>query len=138
MQPDPKFPSAKTALWRGLRKKCPHCGQGDIYIRWLKLHDHCAACGLRYVSNQGDLFGPLIFFDRVLFLIPFVVVFYFRLWNFNLPMLILAGTLMIFLLAYTMPHRNGVSLAFDYLIRRSNGDLTGIDFKKSKFNSDLP
>lgn len=30
-------------------------------------------------------------------------------------------------LRYTMPHRNGASLAFDYLIRRGNNDLAIVD-----------
>jgi len=118
-------PSVKTALWRGFQKKCPHCGEGDIYRRWLKMHDSCSGCGLRFVVNQGDLFGPLLFFDRVLFLVPFVTLFYFGLWHPDVTMFILSGGLMTFLLTYTMPHRNGASLAFDYLIRRANDDLTG-------------
>ncbi|MGH7976952.1 MAG: DUF983 domain-containing protein [Limisphaerales bacterium] len=121
-------PSVKTALWRGWRKKCSHCGEGAIYRRWLKLHDHCAVCGLHYLPDQGDLFGPLVFFDRALFLIPFIVLFYFRLWHPNLLLLILTGAAMTFALIYTMPHRNDVSLAFDYLIRRANGELTGQNF----------
>jgi len=76
------------------------------------------------LPNQGDLFGPLFFFDRALFLIPFIVLFYFRLWHPNLPLFIVSGVIMTFGLVYTMPHRNGLSLAFDYLMRRSNGELS--------------
>ena len=131
-----EHPSVKTALWRGWRKKCPHCGAGEIYRRWLKLHDHCAVCGLHYLSDQGDLFGPLIFFDRVLFLIPFIILFYFRLWHPGLLLFILAGTAMTFALVYTMPHRNGLSLAFDYLIRRANDDLAGGNFSAPEKSQD--
>ena len=120
-------PSSKTALWRGLRKKCPQCGQGPLYRGWLKLHEHCAVCGLHYLPNQGDLLGPLMFLDRLLFLIPFVVLFYFRLWHPNLAVFILTGGAMLFVLIYTMPNRNGASLAFDYLLRRANGELTSPD-----------
>ncbi|HEU5396030.1 MAG TPA: DUF983 domain-containing protein [Verrucomicrobiae bacterium] len=118
-----QHPSVKTALWRGWQRKCPHCGKGPIYRGWLKFQDQCPACGLRYLPDQGDLFGPLIFFDRVLFLIPFIVLFYFRLWHPNLFILLGTGAAMAFGLVYTMPHRNGLSLAFDYLMRRANGDL---------------
>ena len=88
-------------------------------------------CGLRFLPDQGDLFGPLIFFDRALFLIPFIVLFYFRLWHPNLFLFILTGALMTFALIYTMPNRNGLSLAFDYLVRRANGD---IDADKTDLN----
>jgi uncharacterized protein (DUF983 family) len=129
METGSDIPSIKTAIWRGWHKKCPHCGQGGMNRGWLKLHDRCAVCGLRFLPDQGDLFGPLIFFDRALFLIPFIVLFYFRLWHPNLFLFLLSGAIMIFGLIYTMPNRNGVSVAFDYLVRRANGD---IDLNKSK------
>jgi hypothetical protein len=30
---------------------------------------------------------------------------------------------MLFVMVYTLPNRNGVSVAFDYYIRRKSGDL---------------
>ena len=117
------IPELKTLIWRGWHKKCPHCGKGDLYQRWLRLYEHCPACGLLYLSSQGDLLGSLIFLDRVLFIIPLIVFFYFGLWNPNLPMLLLSGVTVMLLLIFTMPNRNGVSLAIDYLLRRKQGDL---------------
>ena len=119
-EPIPKF---KTLIWRGCHKKCPQCGQGDLYQGWIRLHVHCPVCGLKYLPDQGDLLGPLIFLDRVLFLIPMFVLFYFGVWHPKLIWFLLAGGTMMFLLIYTIPHRNGVSLAIDYLIRRKEGDL---------------
>lgn len=117
-----QMPGMRTLLSRGWRKRCPHCGEGDVYVRWLKLHEFCPKCGLRYLANQGDLFGPLVFFDRVLFLIPFIAVFYFRIWHPNLLLFLLAGGVMLYLLIFTMPNRNGMSLAFDYYLRRRGGE----------------
>ena len=113
-------PAFKTLLWRGCRKKCPQCGQGPLYRRWMKLHERCPVCGLQYLANQGDLFGMLLFVDRVLFLIPLVVLIYFRLWHPNQTVFFLFGGALIFVLVFTMPHRNGTSLAVDYWIRRRN------------------
>jgi uncharacterized protein (DUF983 family) len=120
VQPMPKL---GTLLWRGWRKKCPQCGQGGLYKRWMRLHDYCPVCGLKYLQSQGDLFGPLVLVDRVLFIIPLIVLFYFGVWHPGLAGLLLVGVTAIFLLIYTMPHRNGVSLAIDYFIRRKEGDL---------------
>ena len=126
--PPPRpLPDWKTLAARGWRKKCPRCGQGDIYLKWLKLRETCPACGLRYLANQGDLFGPLVFFDRFLFLIPFITVFYFRIWHPNLFLFLLSGGVMLYLLIFTMPNRNGVSLAFDYYMRCRSGDLADDD-----------
>jgi uncharacterized protein (DUF983 family) len=116
------LPKLKTLLWRGCRKKCPQCGEGPLYQRWMKLHDHCPVCGLQYLANQGDLFGTLLFLDRILFLIPLVVLIYFRLWHPSQIVFILFGGALLFVLIFTMPHRNGASLAVDYWIRRKNDD----------------
>lgn len=117
------IPDYRTLIVRGWRRKCPQCGRGPIYRRWLNFHERCPECGLVYLPNQGDLFGPLVFLDRALFLIPFIVLFYFRVWHPPLAVYLVCGGAMIFGLIYTLPHRNGVSLAFDYLMRRRGGDL---------------
>ena len=64
-----------------------------------------------------------MFLDRVLFIIPVIALIYFRLWHPNATLFFLFAGLMVFALVFTMPHRNGVSLALDYLIRRKSGDL---------------
>ena len=121
------IPKLKTLLRRGWQKKCPQCGQGALYRRWLTLHDRCSVCGLQYTPNQGDLWGALMFLDRVLFIIPLIVLIYFRVWHPNLMVFLIFGGAMTFALIFTMPHRNGVCLAFDYLIRRKSGDLSDQD-----------
>ena len=123
-------PKLRTLLWRGWRTKCPHCGRGDIYQRWMRLHERCPECGLKYLQSHGDLFGPLMLLDRVLFIIPGIVLFYFGVWHPTLVGFLLFGVTTLFLLVYTMPNRNGVSLAVDYFIRRKEGDLVE-DLSKS-------
>ena len=115
-------PKLRTLVWRGWHKKCPQCGQGDLYQKWMRLHEHCPACGLRYLESQGDLIGPLVLLDRVLFLVPLAALFCFAGWHPNRLLLVLLGGAAAFLLLYTMPNRNGVSLAIDYLLRRKEGD----------------
>lgn len=124
MNPPPPIPKLRTLLWRGCRRKCPQCGQGALYSGWIKLHKHCASCGLHYLPNQGDLWGPLLFLDRVLFIIPLIVIIYFRQFNAGGHWLFIIGGGMIFTLVFTLPHRNGISLAIDYFIRRKAGDLS--------------
>lgn len=119
-QPIPKL---KTVLWRGWRKRCPQCGEGKLYQRWVKLHDGCTVCGLKYLQDQGDLWAYLVAFDRALFIFPMVVMIYFRIyipdsnWFYVLVVILIAGFI------YTLPHRNGMCLGVDYLIRRKWGDL---------------
>ena len=126
----PPLPDLKTLLKRGWRKKCPQCGEGAIYKRWLTMHERCSHCALQYLANQGDLFGPLVFLDRVLFLIPLITVFYFHIWHPNVIVFLLVGSVTLCLFVFTMPNRNGVNLAFDYYLRRRSGDLASTHEKR--------
>jgi uncharacterized protein (DUF983 family) len=68
--------SSKIALGvrRGLTLRCPQCGEGHLFGRFLKVSAHCEACGADntvYPSDDappyltlilvGHLFAPLIF-----------------------------------------------------------------------------
>jgi len=56
---------------RGLRGRCPRCGQGRLFRGFLTLRQRCEACGLDYsFADAGD--GPAIF---VILLAGFIVVF---------------------------------------------------------------
>jgi len=37
--------SLARAVWRGFRSRCPHCGEGRLFERFLKVAHHCDACG---------------------------------------------------------------------------------------------
>ena len=47
---------AAKLLWRGLRLRCPHCGEGHLRESWLKLKPKCPACGLRTDRGEEDFF----------------------------------------------------------------------------------
>jgi uncharacterized protein (DUF983 family) len=116
------IPPLKTLLARGLRRKCPQCGNGPLFHRWSKLRDRCPVCALKYLENQGDLWGLLLFADRVLFMIPLIAIFLIPqdpkvIWPY------IFGSLLAITLIITFPYRIGMSVAIDYMIRRNSGDL---------------
>jgi len=43
-----------TALKRGLRGRCPRCGEGKLFHAFLKVDDHCPICGLDYTPHRAD------------------------------------------------------------------------------------
>jgi uncharacterized protein (DUF983 family) len=45
-----------TVLWRGARGLCPHCGEGRLFGRFLKVADRCDACGEELHHHQADDF----------------------------------------------------------------------------------
>lgn len=67
MSDQPLWPS----IARGLRGRCPRCGEGRLYQGFLNLRPRCESCGLDYgFADAGD--GPAVF---VIFIAGFIVVF---------------------------------------------------------------
>ena len=72
-------PSLIQAMTRGLRGKCPHCNQGALYWRYLKVEPRCQVCGhdlSQYPADDGPayftilivghlLVAPLLFFPII-------------------------------------------------------------------------
>jgi uncharacterized protein (DUF983 family) len=48
--------SLPQALWRGFTMRCPNCGHGRLFGKFLKVVDHCAACGEEYRHHRADDF----------------------------------------------------------------------------------
>jgi len=43
-----------TAIKRGVLCRCPNCGQGKLFGKYLKPVDHCAVCGEDYTHQRAD------------------------------------------------------------------------------------
>jgi uncharacterized protein (DUF983 family) len=54
-----KEPSAATAVVRGLTRRCPRCGSGRLFRRWLRIRDRCPRCGLRLEREEGGFLGAM-------------------------------------------------------------------------------
>lgn len=46
--------SFPQAIFRGLRNRCPNCGQGRLFAKYLKTHDACPACGEELHHHRAD------------------------------------------------------------------------------------
>jgi uncharacterized protein (DUF983 family) len=42
------------AVWRGFLGRCPNCGQGKLFHRFLKVVDHCDVCGEEFHHHRAD------------------------------------------------------------------------------------
>ena len=116
-----RTPGFGRVLARGLRRQCPHCGRSPLFARWFTLHERCATCGLRFEQNAGDTWALWLIGDRLFIGILIILVFL----VFRSSSWTLAGVLLVVVtvpLVWTMPHRMGVCLAFDYLTRVWWGD----------------
>ena len=48
--------SLEKAAWRGFSMRCPNCGQGKLFGRFLKVVDHCPVCDEVYAHHRADDF----------------------------------------------------------------------------------
>ena len=48
----------RRSLWRGLLKRCPNCGTGRIFERYLKPARNCSNCGEVLGHIRTDDFAP--------------------------------------------------------------------------------
>lgn len=117
------LPKLRTVLWRGCRRRCPRCGQGPVFRNFLRMHDDCSACGLKFMHDQGDLWVYIIVVDRALFILPLIGMLYFKLYNPYSIWFVLFAVALIVSLFGTVPHRNAICLGLDYWARHKWGDL---------------
>jgi len=54
------MPDDQLPIARGLRGRCPHCGEGKLFKGFLSLRPRCEHCGLDFnFADAGD--GPAVF-----------------------------------------------------------------------------
>ena len=56
MNPDAEPVSLTEAMRRGFMLRCPNCGKGRLFGRFLKVVDRCAACGEVLSHHRADDF----------------------------------------------------------------------------------
>ncbi len=49
----------RTVLWRGLRLRCPVCGQGKLFRTYFRMHEICSCCGVGFAREHGQWVGSL-------------------------------------------------------------------------------
>jgi uncharacterized protein (DUF983 family) len=48
------------AIWRGFTMRCPHCGRGRLFGRFLKVVDYCSVCGEEFSHHRADDFPAYV------------------------------------------------------------------------------
>lgn len=112
-----------TALRRGLRRRCPHCGDAPLFTGWMTMREPCPACGLRRLRQAGDAWAFYLLLDRAIFVAPVVLLVYLGLspdrpWSLWGSVAALTAVLIA-----TTPHRYGAAVALEYAVRRATDDL---------------
>jgi len=111
----------RTALGRGWRKRCPRCGQGRLFERWTVLCDQCDECDLTFEPSPGATWAFWVVGDRV-FVVAAILPIYFGLAMASPGLRAALFALVIVSFFLTMPNRQGLAVALDYLTRVHWGD----------------
>jgi uncharacterized protein (DUF983 family) len=70
MSSDNEPVSLTEALWRGFAMRCPNCGEGHLFRRFLKVVDRCSACGEVFRYHRADDFPAYL----VIFVVGHILV----------------------------------------------------------------
>ena len=59
--PVPVYPEVglMTVLARGIRKRCPRCGERNVSVSWFHLRRECPRCQLRFEREEGGFLGAM-------------------------------------------------------------------------------
>lgn len=105
-----------TVLRRGLRRRCPRCGDGALFQRGIKPYERCSACDLLFQRDYGDTWIFIILTDRIPILFGIAAV-YFGFHPQTWPAIFGFFLALAAPLVATMRQRQGLALALDYLSR---------------------
>lgn len=55
-------PSRRRMLLRGMVRRCPLCGSGQLFQRWTKMRERCPRCGHRFErkAEEGFFLGAFV------------------------------------------------------------------------------
>lgn len=122
----PRPDNIKQTLLRGFRRRCPRCGEGKLFRRWLEINERCSHCNLVYQPDHGDTWLFLIITDRIPLLFGIAVVY------FGITMETWIAPVGFFFamavpLIATVRQRQGLAIALDYLVRIWTGQASGLE-----------
>ena len=52
--------SRTRTVRRGIAKRCPHCGEREIFASRFELLEHCPRCGLIFEREEGYWLGAMV------------------------------------------------------------------------------
>ena len=105
-----------VAIGRGIRERCPRCGQGRLFQAWGQLAPKCQHCGLVFEENTGDTWAFM--YVSTAFLTGIFIIGMFLVKPANRWLGI--GAVAILSLAAmlgTYQRRKGIAVALDFLLR---------------------
>ena len=112
-----------TVLLRGLRKRCPRCGERRIFGSWFHLIERCPNCTLRFEREQGGFLGAMtinFLVSIVAWVAMFVVVLFFTVPDVPVaPLMIASVVVLVAVPLWFYPRSKTIWAAIEFLVARS-------------------
>jgi uncharacterized protein (DUF983 family) len=112
-------------MHRGLRGRCPHCGEGKLFYRYLKVEPVCQTCGHdldRYPADDGPAYFTVLLVGHLV-IVPFLILFAPLIWK--APVLILVPSALMAVTAITLltlPLVKGAFIGLTYALDINRAD----------------
>lgn len=118
------------AMLRGLRGRCPHCGEGKIFYRYLKVSPECGVCGHdldQYPSDDGPAYFTILLVGQLV-VTPLLLFKFIWQW----PVAVVVALVLIPLATLTLlvlPRVKGavIGLLYAVKVRRSDAEIHTAD-----------
>lgn len=119
-------PSTIRALFRGLTKRCPRCGERRLFVERLRIKPRCPRCGLRLEREEGGFLGAMTvnYAVTTLLWVAFLVVWLIvDLPDVHVAPLTIASVVLVAVVPMLFyPFSKTIWTAVDYLVFRSDPD----------------
>jgi uncharacterized protein (DUF983 family) len=111
-------PTVAPLVSRGLRLRCPRCGEGPIFRRWWTYTEYreCPRCGLAY-DPKGESLGFMYLSTAMLTGVMFIVLIALPPKNLGSYRIGLVASALA-LYGITLPFRKGLAIALNYFNSR--------------------
>ena len=112
-------------MLRGLRGRCPNCGVGKMFYRYLKIEPVCQTCGHdldRYPADDGPAYFTILIVGHLV-IVPFLILGGPLIWKAPLAILVpsalvAVGTITLF----ALPRIKGAVVGLLYALDVNRGD----------------
>ena len=127
-RPTPLYREVGTGrvLLRGLRKRCPRCGDRDLFVGWFTMRAACPRCDLRLEKEAGGFLGAMtlnyavamgawlvVLGIAIAVTVPDIPV---------VPLLLISAAILILMPLWFYPRSKATWAAVEYLVLRSEPD----------------
>jgi len=115
-----------VALLRGLRKRCPRCGERNVFVTYFQMRSECPRCHLRFAKEEGGFLGALTLNWLVAisaWVVLLVVVLILTVPDVPVPLLlVLSLAVMVLMPLWFYPRSKMIWAAVEFLVARSDPD----------------